>query len=129
MNMNLCFRSKSDTIDYREIYRDCNAASHYLEDSLTTNKCKGPLKGKILVSACLAFFLIPGIKRPLSGCIVVALLVKVGRIVLHERILQYFSSATHLVCHCHRDRLSNCLEPQLLLTLIVDLYSTLSSWP
>jgi hypothetical protein len=34
----------------RQIYRDCNASSHYLEDSLTTTKVKGPLRGKNLVS-------------------------------------------------------------------------------
>lgn len=37
-------------MDIRQIYRDCNAASHYLEDSLTTTKVKGPLRGKNLVS-------------------------------------------------------------------------------
>lgn len=42
-------RSKCVT-DIRQVYRDCNAASHYLEDSLTTTKCKGPIRGKILVS-------------------------------------------------------------------------------
>lgn len=49
------FRSKGITVDIRQIYRDCNAASHYLEESLTTTKCKGPLRGKILVSLGLKF--------------------------------------------------------------------------
>ncbi|CRK99799.1 CLUMA_CG013107, isoform A [Clunio marinus] len=46
--------SKGVPADVRQIYRDCNAASHYLEDSLTTTKCKGPLKGKILFAQLLA---------------------------------------------------------------------------
>jgi hypothetical protein len=43
-------RSKGTAVDILQIYRDCNAASHYLEDSLTTTKVKGPLRGKNLVS-------------------------------------------------------------------------------
>jgi sterol regulatory element-binding transcription factor 1 len=31
-------------VDIRQIYRDCNAASHYIEDSLTQNKCKSTNK-------------------------------------------------------------------------------------
>lgn len=37
------------TANIKQIYRDCNAASHYLKEALTTSKCKGPLRGKILV--------------------------------------------------------------------------------
>lgn len=38
------------SLDIKQIYRDCNAASHYLKEALTTKPRKGPLRGKILVS-------------------------------------------------------------------------------
>lgn len=50
------YRTKGITVDIRQVYRDCNAASHYLSDSLTTTKCKGPLRGKILVSYSINYF-------------------------------------------------------------------------
>lgn len=37
-------------INVKQVYRDCDTASHYLKEALTTAKIKGPLRGKILVS-------------------------------------------------------------------------------
>lgn len=80
MEFHYHFRTKGVTIDIPQIYRDCNAASHYLGDSLTTTKCKGPLKGKMLVSSIAVNSVVEGERekiartfRSLGGCIVVAL--------------------------------------------------------
>lgn len=43
-----------DVINVKQIYRDCNTASHYLKEALTTLKYKGPMRGKVLYAELLA---------------------------------------------------------------------------
>lgn len=45
---------QSMPVDIKQIYRDCNAASHYLKEALTTKPRKGPLRGKFLYAELLA---------------------------------------------------------------------------
>ncbi|KAG5680838.1 hypothetical protein PVAND_010320 [Polypedilum vanderplanki] len=44
---------QNTSINIKQIYRDCNTASHCLKEALTTSKCKGPLRGKILYAELL----------------------------------------------------------------------------
>lgn len=62
------FRTKGAVVvDIRQIYRDCNTASHYLEDSLTTTKVKGPLRGKNLV--IFRVLMIPQHQERIERCV------------------------------------------------------------
>lgn len=61
-------------VDIKQCYRDCNAASHFLKEALTTKPRKGPLRGKILVSGIIFTLVLDEICIvALKWCIVVAL--------------------------------------------------------
>lgn len=82
-------------VDIKQIYRDCNAASHYLKEALTTKPRKGPLRGKFLVNYSFFIQLVIYFERYSSierfklvhcSCIACDLL----------KMVQYFCSATIL---------------------------------